>query len=144
MAQASERGYEPQPGMSLLRLAQGDLDAAAAAIRRILDESGPQIASFLHLVFSLHEVDELRELAESAGFRGVEAVRGTRRLNVPPPEKLLWQYVHSTPMAEPVGRLDADTRAAFEREICDRWRQDHVDGDALVIDVGMTTVTARK
>jgi DNA-binding CsgD family transcriptional regulator len=33
---ASRLGYEPQPGLALLRLAQGRTDAAAAAIRRLL------------------------------------------------------------------------------------------------------------
>lgn len=34
---ASERGREPQPGLSLLRLAQGRIEAAASAMRRVLD-----------------------------------------------------------------------------------------------------------
>jgi ATP/maltotriose-dependent transcriptional regulator MalT len=33
---ASRLGYEPQPGLALLRLAQGRIDAASAAIRRLL------------------------------------------------------------------------------------------------------------
>ena len=37
--EASRRGREPQPGLALLRLAQGRTDAAAAAIRRVLDET---------------------------------------------------------------------------------------------------------
>ena len=37
--QASRWGREPQPGLALLRLAQGQVDAAAAAIRRALDET---------------------------------------------------------------------------------------------------------
>ena len=36
---ANELGREPQPGLALLRLAQGQLDAADAAIRRVLDEA---------------------------------------------------------------------------------------------------------
>ena len=39
-ASASRSGREPQPGLALLRLAQGDAGAAAAAIRRVLDETG--------------------------------------------------------------------------------------------------------
>jgi DNA-binding CsgD family transcriptional regulator len=34
--EASRLGYEPQPGLALLRLAQGRTDAAAAAMRRIM------------------------------------------------------------------------------------------------------------
>ncbi len=37
--EASRRGHEPQPGLALLRLAQGQVPAAAAAIRRVLDEA---------------------------------------------------------------------------------------------------------
>ena len=36
---SSRRGLEPQPGLALLRLAQGDVEAAAAAIRRVVGET---------------------------------------------------------------------------------------------------------
>jgi DNA-binding CsgD family transcriptional regulator len=36
---ASRRGWEPQPGLALLRLAQGNNDAASAAIRRVVGET---------------------------------------------------------------------------------------------------------
>lgn len=36
---ASRSGREPQPGLALLRLAQGDVDAALAAIRRVAGET---------------------------------------------------------------------------------------------------------
>lgn len=39
-AQAHEFGFNPQPGLSLLRLAQGKVDAAGAAIRQALAETG--------------------------------------------------------------------------------------------------------
>ena len=38
--EANRRGREPQPGLALLRLAQGNLDPATAAIHRVLDETG--------------------------------------------------------------------------------------------------------
>jgi ATP/maltotriose-dependent transcriptional regulator MalT len=38
--QADAKGFEPQPGVSLLRLAQGDLTAAAASIRRVESAAG--------------------------------------------------------------------------------------------------------
>jgi DNA-binding CsgD family transcriptional regulator len=37
--EASRHGWEPQPGMAQLRLAQGNLDAAAGAIRRAIGET---------------------------------------------------------------------------------------------------------
>src|SRR5688572_14171779 len=36
---ASELGRKPQPGLALMRLAQGDTDAALASVRRVVDES---------------------------------------------------------------------------------------------------------
>jgi len=41
---AHERGRQPQPGLSLLRLAQGQIDAAAASIRSVLLDTQTQIS----------------------------------------------------------------------------------------------------
>lgn len=45
---ASEAGIEPQPGLSLLRLAQGEIEAASASIRRVAEEArrGPGRETF--------------------------------------------------------------------------------------------------
>jgi DNA-binding CsgD family transcriptional regulator len=40
--EAGTKGFEPQPGISLLRLAQGEAKAAAASIRRVASEAGRQ------------------------------------------------------------------------------------------------------
>jgi DNA-binding CsgD family transcriptional regulator len=42
--QASQWGRDPQPGLALLRLAQGQVDIAAAAIRRVVDEADGFVA----------------------------------------------------------------------------------------------------
>jgi DNA-binding CsgD family transcriptional regulator/tetratricopeptide (TPR) repeat protein len=42
--EANERGRKPQPGLSLLRLAQGEIDAAAASIRSVLLDTRTQAA----------------------------------------------------------------------------------------------------
>ena len=73
---ASELGCPPQPGLALLRLDQGRLDAAAAAIRRALDETQDPLARlrllppFIEIVLACADVaaaragtDELVELA---------------------------------------------------------------------------------
>ena len=41
--QTSRWGREPQPGLALLRLAQGQVEAAAAAIRRVVDEASDRV-----------------------------------------------------------------------------------------------------
>jgi hypothetical protein len=103
---------------------------------------GSEAAGFAAAVFSLHSADELRELATRAGFATVEIRSMTRSLAVPPPEEFLWQYVHSTPLAGALAGLDADVRAALERDVCDGWRE-FVDGGKLMLEVRMTTVIAR-
>jgi DNA-binding CsgD family transcriptional regulator/tetratricopeptide (TPR) repeat protein len=75
---ASEGGFEPQPGLALLRLAQGRNDAACAAIRRLTGATSDRMrrASILPAHFEimlacddLEEArrarDELRELARA-------------------------------------------------------------------------------
>ena len=43
--EAHRGGYEPQPGLALLRLAQGNGEAAAAAIRRIVGRDLRSVAA---------------------------------------------------------------------------------------------------
>ena len=42
--QAGQWGREPQPGLAMLRLAQGQVDAAAVAIRSVADEANDRVA----------------------------------------------------------------------------------------------------
>ncbi len=42
--QAGQWGREPQPGLAMLRLAQGQVDAATVAIRRVVDEANAAVA----------------------------------------------------------------------------------------------------
>jgi DNA-binding CsgD family transcriptional regulator len=64
--EASRRGWEPQPGLALLRLAQGDNDAAAAAIRRVLGETSDQLMragllpAYVEIMLAVGELDEAR------------------------------------------------------------------------------------
>lgn len=103
----------------------------------------PKAASFGDLVFSMHDVDELRELIRGAGFRNVNVEAKPKTLRLPPPADFLWQYIHSTPLAEAVVRAGEAKRAALERDVCIQWREFVVDG-FLSLQVGMTTATALK
>jgi DNA-binding NarL/FixJ family response regulator len=73
---ASRRGREPQPGLALLRIAQGRKDAAAAAIRRALGETAEPrrrpalLAAAVEILLAVNDVEaagdaciELEELA---------------------------------------------------------------------------------
>ena len=68
--QASLAGRDPEPGMSLLRLAQGRVDLAVPAIRRALDEAHDPIArsrllpACVEVMLEAEEVGAAREAAD--------------------------------------------------------------------------------
>jgi DNA-binding CsgD family transcriptional regulator len=73
---ASRQGWEPQPGLALLRLAEGSDTAAAAAIRRVVDETGDRLKragllpAYVEIMLAVGDAEEARsacrELAEVA------------------------------------------------------------------------------
>ena len=85
--EANEHGRSPQPGLALLRLAQGNTDTAVAAIRRVVDEAdGPierigVLGPFVEIVLASGDVDgaqaaadELSQLAEELAAPVVQAM----------------------------------------------------------------------
>lgn len=76
-AAASQAGREPQPGLALLRLAQGEEHAAAAAIRRVLSETADPLRrawllpAHVEIMLAIGELEEARrscdELQDLAG-----------------------------------------------------------------------------
>jgi DNA-binding CsgD family transcriptional regulator len=84
---ASELGCEPQPGLALLRLAQGRGDAACASIRRLTSATSDRVRrarllpAHLEIMLSTGDVeearracDELRELARALDADALRAV----------------------------------------------------------------------
>jgi DNA-binding CsgD family transcriptional regulator len=63
---ASQQGREPAPGLALLRLAEGRVDAAVVAVRRMVDESRGQLghpamlAACVEIMLAAGHVDEAR------------------------------------------------------------------------------------
>ena len=78
--EASGRGREPQPGLALLRLAQGEPDAAAAAIRRALAETAEPgkraklLPAYVEIMLAVGDL----EAARDASRRARVARRGPR------------------------------------------------------------------
>ena len=79
--EASRCGWEPQPGLALLRLAQGNTDAAAAAIRRVSGETEDPLKlarllpAYVEIMLAEGEIPEARNAARrldeiSGGYKG--------------------------------------------------------------------------
>lgn len=89
---ASRFGFEPQPGLALLRLAQGRTDAASAALRRVLATTMDMfarariIAAHVEILIAtkdLHaareECDELDQIAERCDMEVLRAMAAQAR-----------------------------------------------------------------
>jgi DNA-binding CsgD family transcriptional regulator len=85
---AGEHGKDPVPGLALLRLAQGKVDAATAAVRRMVAEhrdeglrATPVLAAAVHILLAAGDVDGARalagELVELAGGSDLPVVQAT-------------------------------------------------------------------
>lgn len=85
--EASRRGWIPQPGLALLRLAQGDVAAAAAAMRTVMDEADDHLtragllSAYVEIVITVGDVpvartaaDELSQIADSLGTPFTQAM----------------------------------------------------------------------
>ena len=84
---ASRSGHNPQPGLALLRLAQGQIDAAQAAIRTVVDEAQNRVArsrllfAYVEIMLAANDVpaaragaDELSEIAANLGAPLLDAI----------------------------------------------------------------------
>ncbi len=80
---ASEHGREPQPGLALLRLAQGDGQAAVAAIRRVLAETtatadrAEQLPACVEIMLAAGDIEGASEAADE-----LEAIARTHEVGV--------------------------------------------------------------
>jgi DNA-binding CsgD family transcriptional regulator len=84
--QAGEQRRRPEPGLALLRLAQGRVDAAAAAIGRVVDQVSDQVsrsrllAAYIEIMLAADEVAAARaaadEFSKTATDMDVPFVRG--------------------------------------------------------------------
>ena len=114
---ASEHGHVPQPGLALLRLAQGRLDAAVAAIRHAVDETGQVrlarsrlLAAYVEIMLAAGDVTAAREAAD-------ELARVGEDLDVPLLEGTAAQATGATLLAEG----DAAAALAALRRAWTRW-----------------------
>ena len=111
---ASENGREPQPGLLLLRLAQGKKDAALVAIRRVLaavtssEQRLPLLPAAVEVTIENGELEEARALVQE-----LEAAAEGRKLDVLSAMALHARGSLALLENDPKGAL-APLRSAFE------------------------------
>ncbi len=83
--EASREGTEPQPGVSLLRLAEGAIETAAASIRRVVDEArdarGPEegtsravvLGAYVEIMLAAGDLDAARAGADALAAIAADA-----------------------------------------------------------------------
>jgi DNA-binding CsgD family transcriptional regulator len=80
--EASRYGREPQPGLALLRLGQGDADAAAAALRRALGESSEPLKraallpAYAEVMLAIGETESAHDAARELSATAAGSERG--------------------------------------------------------------------
>ena len=115
---ANRCGREPQPGLSLLRLGQGDDDAAAAAIRRALGETTDRLnrtrllPAHVEIALAVGNLEEARGAAEE--LSAIAADYGSTML------RAIAAQVQGS-----VGLATGDAQAALVslREACRLWQE---------------------
>lgn len=133
-----------RPGGRTLFTLPGPIPAPFQVLERALSRYvGPEPAKFTSLVFSLHDPDQIGGLARAAGFADVEIGSRIKRLELPTPTEFLWQYASSTPIAAGLEKVDQARRNALESDVGERWQKEFCEDGKLVVNVTMTTVTAR-
>jgi class 3 adenylate cyclase/tetratricopeptide (TPR) repeat protein len=85
--EASQRGRSPEPGMALLRLAQGRIDTAVAGVRRAIDQAKDPVArskvlpACVEIMLAAEDLQAARaaadELSQIAASADVPLLRGT-------------------------------------------------------------------
>lgn len=114
--------------------------AMAEAMKRHINL---QAAGFIHQVFALHDLTEIRQLLSEAGFHDITLQVNDKTLNLPPSKDFLWQYIHSTPLAGMVAQVDDAALAALECEVVEAWREFET-GDGLSYRQRIVEASARK
>jgi ubiquinone/menaquinone biosynthesis C-methylase UbiE len=103
----------------------------------------PGVVPFVHMVFSLNDPDELRGLLADAGFQDASVQTYTRKLRLPPPRDFMWQYIHSTPLADAVAQAGEASQTALEHDVVNGW-QAFVEDGAMTFTVRGLLAMGRK
>ena len=83
----------------------------------------PDLAGFVHAVFSMSDPTIHEELLDEAGFKDVATTVAATTLRLPPPQEFMWQYINLTPLGAFVSQAPEAAQAALEADVVDQWQQ---------------------
>ena len=126
-------------GRVLLNVPGPEPELFSTLARALARHVSEQAAGFVHVVFSLHEPNELRRLLSDAGFSSPEATSSDITLRLPEPTAFLWQYIHATPLVSAIAALDDAQRAALEHDVVSEWQRHTTSAGSMDLDLPLTT-----
>jgi hypothetical protein len=119
-------------------------NAGWGALADALDRhAGPEAGAMMRSPFPDWDAAELLELVTSAGFEDVSVRIVVASARYPSPAELVRWEAASSPLAGPLGALDAEKRAALIRDVTAAVR-DRTDDDGLVFPQETHVVQARR
>jgi hypothetical protein len=89
---------------------------------------GSEAAGFVSMVFSLDDPATIERLFREAWFDDVTVRTHTRALRLPAARDFLGQYVHCTPLAAMLSKVDAARIAGLESDAVRSWQRWSNDG----------------
>lgn len=104
--------------------------------------AGSDAGHFVEHVFWMSDAVAVGEMLAAAGFHDGSVEASQVRLPLPDAEDFLWQYVHSTPLADVAASMDDDRLEAIGRDVKADWRR-FVDDGRLVLDLRMLTANVQ-
>ncbi len=102
----------------------------------------PDLAGFVHAIFSMSDPTAHEQLLREAGFGSVEANVAITTIRLPPPKEFLWQYINLTPLGAFVSQAPEEAQAALEADVVDQW-QEFLERGAGAVDQPMVIATGR-
>jgi ubiquinone/menaquinone biosynthesis C-methylase UbiE len=115
-------------------------DRFAAALGR---HAGAKAAEIMRSPFQLSDPDRLREVFAQAGFSSVDLVTRTHPVRFASAEAMVREEQISSPLAEPLGALDAKERGALVKDVAETLAE-HLGEEGLRFPMHNQIVTARR
>ena len=102
----------------------------------------PDLAGFVHAVFSMSDPAIHEQLLGEAGFQDVETNVAITPLHLPPPKEFMWQYIDLTPLGAFVGQAPEEVQAALEADVVGQW-QEFLEKSQAAVNQPMVIATGR-